>query len=345
MPPAIPIAVFGLMLWAAPVAAQVSQTSQACRMALLLALDVSASVDAEEDQLQRQGLAAALTTPQIEAAFLDGPQRVSLAAFEWSGSQKQTTLLDWTVVDSAATLRQTAAQLALSKRQTTEFPTAIGYAVGYAATLFRRAPDCDVNVLDVSGDGKNNDGFTPRQAYRAFPLDNVIVNGLAIETFGAKAADLSAQPGDITRYYREEVIKGADAFVEVAQGFEDFEAAMRRKLSRELALNVLGRRTPAPLPWPEDQNPRNHSPANASTSLNGQWPPTQNLPLKQDIFANGAKPAQLDEPLCKRPLFTHGLGTRELGKRPDETPFFGKLSERKPSDKELHTIAHTNTLQ
>ncbi len=211
-----------------------------CRLALLLALDVSSSVDAEEDILQRQGLAAALSAPGVRAAFLSTPKPVALAVYEWSGREKQQTLLDWTIIDTSRTLFQSAARLGLSQRQTTEFPTALGHAVGHAATLFAQAPDCDVYILDVSGDGVNNEGFTPKQAYAHFPLDDVIVNGLAIETFGAKAADLSARPGEMAAYYRSQLIKGTSAFVETAKGFDDFERAMERKLIRELSPDIVG---------------------------------------------------------------------------------------------------------
>lgn len=209
-------------------------------MALLLALDVSSSVDNDEDALQRLGLAAALTAPEIQAAFLASENPVALSVYEWSGRYNQDTLLDWTLIDSRQTLTESAARIGLSKRATSEFPTALGHAIGHAAKRFRAAPRCDVQVLDVSGDGENNDGFAPRHAYAAFPLDGVIVNALAIETFGVKAADFAARPGDMTEYYRRELIQGPDAFVETAKGFEDFENAMRRKLSRELSVMVIG---------------------------------------------------------------------------------------------------------
>jgi len=233
------VALLGMALLASPPPSAAS-TDEQCRIALLLALDVSSSVDAHEDLLQRRGLAAALTAPEVQAAFLNVPQSVAFSVYEWSGRTQHHTLLDWTVIDSRQTLLESAAQLALSKRSTTEFPTALGHAVGHAARLFREAPPCDVQVLDVSGDGKNNDGFTPKQAYNAFPLDGVTVNALAIETFGEKAADLGAQPGDMVKYYKRELIRGPAAFVEVADGFDDFEDAMRRKLSRELSVTVLG---------------------------------------------------------------------------------------------------------
>ncbi len=232
------VALFGAALWAAPSPAPANESP--CRVALLLALDVSSSVDPHEDMLQRRGLASALTAPEIEAAFLATPGTYALSVFEWSGRSQQHVLMDWLVISSARDLHEVAGKLALSKRATSEFPTALGHAIGHAATLFRRAPRCDVQVLDVSGDGVNNDGFTPKQAYEAFPLDGVIVNGLAIETYGVKAADLSAAPGDIVDYYRSELIRGPGAFVEVAKGFDDFENAMRRKLARELSVTILG---------------------------------------------------------------------------------------------------------
>ncbi len=233
------VALLGMALSASPLPSAAS-TFGNCRIALLLALDVSSSVDENEDMLQRRGLAAALTAPEVQAAFLNSGQSVAFSVYEWSGRTQQRTLLDWTVIDSRQTLLESAAQLALSKRSTTEFPTALGHAVGHAARLFRDAPNCDFQVLDVSGDGENNEGFTPKQAYNAFPLDGVIVNALAIETFGEKAADLGAQKGDIVKYYKRELIRGHSAFVETAQGFEDFENAMRRKLARELSVTVLG---------------------------------------------------------------------------------------------------------
>lgn len=247
------VALLGMALWASPFPSDANTTSD-CRIALLLALDVSSSVDAHEDMLQRRGLAAALASPEIQAAFLSSPQSVAFSVYEWSGRTQQSTLLNWTVIDSRQTLLESAAKLALSKRSTTEFPTALGHAVGHAARLFRDAPECDVQVLDVSGDGENNDGFTPKQAYDAFPLDGVIVNALAIETFGEKAADLAAQPGDMVAYYTRELIRGPDAFVEVADGFDGFENAMRRKLSRELSVTVLGHLNIRPVPAGSFQN-------------------------------------------------------------------------------------------
>lgn len=203
-----------------------------CRLALLLAMDVSASVDAGEYRLQRDGLARALDAPDIRAAFLGGPGDVALAIYEWSGQNQQTVMIDWTLIDSAAALDRVVAQVSGARRSWKDFPTAIGYALGYASKMFRNAPDCDRRVIDVSGDGTNNEGFLPDRAYARFPLEGITVNGLVIEGVDA----------DIIRFYQTEVLRGPGAFLEIAGDFQGFEAAMARKLLREVNGLVLGTR-------------------------------------------------------------------------------------------------------
>ncbi|QJF52099.1 DUF1194 domain-containing protein [Roseobacter ponti] len=211
-----------------------SVAADGCRLALVLALDVSSSVDAGEDALQRGGLVSALTAPEVSAAFFANSLPVSLAVFEWSGRYNQELILDWTLIDSPAALERVAGIVARSERSHNDFPTAMGYALGYGAGLLERAPHCLYKTIDISGDGQNNEGFSPRQAYAAFPFDDVTVNGLVVN-----GADYEAETGLIA-FYRSQVIYGAGAFVEIAQGFEDYERAMRRKLERELTPPVIG---------------------------------------------------------------------------------------------------------
>ncbi|MXQ08787.1 DUF1194 domain-containing protein [Alphaproteobacteria bacterium GH1-50] len=208
--------------------------ASACRLALLLAVDVSSSVDANEDRLQRNGLASALISPEVQTAFFSDPRPVALAAFEWSGRWRQTTILPWREIRGPADLVAAAEEVAASTRSETRFPTALGYALGHAASLLEEAPVCDRQVIDVSGDGRNNEGFKPELAYRNFPLDGVTVNALAIG--GSVTLD------EMVDYYRNEVIRGPGAFVEEAQDYADFERAMRRKLEREVAAMVVGSR-------------------------------------------------------------------------------------------------------
>ena len=206
----------------------------ACRLALLLALDASSSVDATEDQLQRGGLAAALVAPEVVAAFLASEDPVALAAFEWSGRYNQEVLFDWILIKSPADLQRAAQAVATSRRSHNEFPTAIGYALGYAAGMLQRGPACLARTIDVAGDGQNNEGFAPRVAYREFPLQDVTVNGLVVN-----AAEFTSE-SQLIRYFQLQVLRGPTAFLEVAQGFEDYERAMRRKLEREVQPALIG---------------------------------------------------------------------------------------------------------
>lgn len=222
------------LAWAAPVAA--------CRLALVLALDVSSSVDANEDALQRGGLAAALRAPEVQAAFLANDDPVALAVFEWSGRYNQELVLDWLIIDSPAKLNLAAATVANSRRSHNEFPTAMGYALGYAAQLLQSGPTCAARTIDMAGDGQNNEGFGPRVAYREFPFAGVTVNGLVVN-----AAEFTSET-QLIRYYELQVVRGPGAFIEVAQGFEDYERAMRRKLEREVSPPMIGAVEPEPTP-------------------------------------------------------------------------------------------------
>jgi hypothetical protein len=214
--------------------AAVPATAAQCRLALLLALDVSSSVDAREDALQRGGLAAALRAPEVREAFLSADLPVALAVYEWSGRYNQQILLDWMLIDGSAAVDLAADQIASSRRGHTEFPTAMGYALGFGAGMLERAPVCLTQTIDIAGDGRNNEGFPPAAAYREFPFEGVTVNGLVVD-----AAEFEVET-NLIPFYRDEVLRGPGAFLEVADGFEDYERAMRRKLERELRPPSVG---------------------------------------------------------------------------------------------------------
>lgn len=201
----------------------------ACPLSLVLALDVSSSVDDREYDLQKTGVAGALLSPEVVESVV-GENGIWLAVYEWSGKFNQRLVLDWTFVHTLAGLQAAANRIASTSRSSNEFPTSMGYALAYAHNLFRRAPErCLRKVLDISGDGVNNDGFPPGSAWRAFDFRDVTVNGLVIK---------GAEP-DPELYYRTRVIRGPGAFVEVAARFEDYERAMSRKLLREIGRNNL----------------------------------------------------------------------------------------------------------
>lgn len=215
-------------------AAPAARAQEPCRLALLLALDVSASVDEAEHRLQRDGLVAALLAPEVLEPLLNGPGPVALAVYEWSGRFQQDVISDWRLVTSEAQVLEIVEELRSAPRSTGEFPTALGYAIGFAAEMFATAPPCLFQTLDIAGDGENNDGFPPAMAYEHFPLDSVTVNGLAIGGASRGIAD----------YYAAEVIRGPGAFVEIATNHQEFGAAMRRKLERELRVMMLGTVSP-----------------------------------------------------------------------------------------------------
>ena len=204
--------------------------ADACRLALVLAMDVSSSVDNAEDLLQRNGLAAALVSPQVQDAFFISPDPVALQIFEWSGRGHQTELVGWTMIQAPSDLLVVASKLSNSMRSASGLPTAMGHALAYASIQLQDAPHCLFQTIDMAGDGANNAGFEPASVYATFPFDGVTVNGLVI-----REGENGAQ-----RYYETEVMRGPLSFVEVASGFADFESTMQRKLIRELDVQIIG---------------------------------------------------------------------------------------------------------
>ncbi|MBV1896278.1 MAG: DUF1194 domain-containing protein [Rhodobacteraceae bacterium] len=226
--------VIRLLFFAALALGTVPAAASDCRLALVLALDVSSSVDAGEDALQRGGLAAALIAPEVQRAFFSTPSPVALAVFEWSGRYNQKMLLDWRLIENPSHLLDVATIIGRSKRTADDYPTSMGYALGYAAGVLDRGPNCLHQTLDMAGDGENNDGFAPSSAYSEFPFSDVTVNGMVVN-----AADFEDK-ANLIDYYLSQVLHGPGAFLEVAQGFDDYERAMRRKLERELSVTMTG---------------------------------------------------------------------------------------------------------
>ena len=156
-------------------------------------------------------------------------------AFEWSGRFQQVEVAPWSYLSTEADVLAFAGVIAGHRRGFDDFPTALGYALGHAATQLSGAPlNCAREVVDMSGDGITNDGFRPQQAYAHFPFTNVTVNGLAV---------LGSDPR-VVDYFRGEVVHGPGAFVEVAQSYEDFRRAMTLKLFRELNDMIVGQVLP-----------------------------------------------------------------------------------------------------
>lgn len=196
----------------------------------MLGLDVSTSVDAAEYALQRDGVVAALGDPGVQAALFSGAGHVALAVFEWSGSANQALVLDWTRLRNPSDLDRARARIGRAQRSATE-RTALGAALVYAAQLFSRAPpDCAARTLDISGDGRSNEGPEPADIYAALPAyDGILVNGLAV----------GGELEGVDSYYRDVLIHGPGAFIEIANNYTDFARIMARKLEREIGSLVM----------------------------------------------------------------------------------------------------------
>ncbi|MCA0922415.1 DUF1194 domain-containing protein [Pseudooceanicola nanhaiensis] len=221
------------LLFAGPAAAQ------DCRLALALALDVSGSVDPREYRLQLDGVAAALQNPQVRAAFAAIPEApVALAIYEWSGPEFQRLLVDWRRITGPEAVDAVAAQLRATLRQRSDPSTAIGAALQAGQALMQGAPRCWREVIDLSGDGKSNTGPDPRQIGPTLDRAGITVNGLVI-------GDAMDPPDGLQAYFRAYVLHGPGAFVESAIGFQSFEAAMVRKLLREMEVLAVSRAEPA----------------------------------------------------------------------------------------------------
>ncbi|WP_326973083.1 DUF1194 domain-containing protein [Candidatus Rhodobacter oscarellae] len=218
----------------------------ACRQALALGLDVSGSVDATEYRLQLDGLAGALLHPDVRGAFLAAPGvPVRLMVYEWAGSSRMRTVLGWTEIATGDDLENIAAQLRATQRVPQNPATALGGAMVFGATALRSQPDCWRRTLDISGDGKSNTGPEPRGVRESLARAGITINGLVIGADAPVTGDQrQMEIAELSAYYRADVILGPDAFVEVALGFQDFEAAMARKLLRELQVRAVSQLRP-----------------------------------------------------------------------------------------------------
>lgn len=198
----------------------------ACELALVLAVDVSGSVDAEEYRIQMDGLAAGLRDGLVIDALVS--QRAKVTVVQWSGSTRQRQTVPWQQIADAADVSALAQAITDDARVWRNFSTAVGEAIGLSLDLLEQVPDCRRKVIYVSGDGMSNEGPPPAEYRAALGAAEVTLNALAIETDDA----------DLTAWFFEHLIHGEGAFVITANGFEDYPAQIRRKLQREVTKQV-----------------------------------------------------------------------------------------------------------
>jgi hypothetical protein len=201
-----------------------------CRLALALAVDVSRSIDAQDYVIQTDGLAGALSDKDVRAAIFGPEGQVALAIYYWSGRGYQDLVQPWVILDSPEALDAAIWEVRRTPRPAAPLATALGDALSFGLDLMSDAPDCDRRVIDVAGDGQNNEGISVARTYERKDFTGITVNGLAVGEHEAS----------IVQYYLDELIRGPGAFVEVAPRQSDYPAAIRRKLLRELAGPMIG---------------------------------------------------------------------------------------------------------
>jgi hypothetical protein len=200
---------------------------------LVLAVDVSRSISPEELMIQRLGYAEALTSPEVLAAIGDGLLgRIAITYIEWAGARAQRTVIDWTVIETSAEAQRFADEI-LGNTLGTMRRTSISGALEYAAGSFEgNGFDGLRRVIDISGDGPNNDGPPVTEVRDAVVARGITINGLPLMTnTGGGFQELP----DLDIYFRDCVIGGPMAFVIPVTGWDQFADAVRRKLVLELA--------------------------------------------------------------------------------------------------------------
>ncbi len=211
---------------------------------LIIAVDISGSVDDDEAYLQRQGYIKAFRDPKVVEAITRGPLgAIAVTYFEYAGSHHQMTLVDWSFINSQQTANEFADALAFEPILVNVW-TSISGAILAGVDNFSRSPfKGKRRVLDISGDGANNDGPPVNRMRDEALKTGITINGLPIVNDKPSRYGRRQIP-NLDYYYIDCVIGGPGAFIIVANGFEDYARAVRRKLILEIA-----GAEPANQPW------------------------------------------------------------------------------------------------
>jgi len=227
-----------LLLGLAAAALSSAGRAEEVDLQLVLAADVSRSVDAEEFALQREGYAAAFADPRVLRAIRSGPLgRIAVCFVEWSGEWAQQVTVPWTVIRDEASAARFAAALTAKPRPFAD-RTAIGAAIDYSVAQFARSGhESRRRTIDISGDGTNTNGKTPAAARDQALALGIVINGLVILSPEPLPWNPyhTHPPGGLPAYFRENVAGGPGSFVMVVEDFQSFAFAITNKLVREIA--------------------------------------------------------------------------------------------------------------
>ncbi|MBX3530885.1 MAG: DUF1194 domain-containing protein [Rhizobiaceae bacterium] len=207
---------------------------EAVDVELVLAVDVSLSMSYEELKIQRDGYTAALTHPDVINAIRDGIHgKIAVTYFEWAGDMSQYMVVPWTVIATREDAEAVAAQITASPPNSAR-RTSISGGLRYAQDLFAESHFRGLKrVIDISGDGPNNQGEYVDLARDDIVAQGIVINGLPLMTDGGMISSFDVQ--DLDRYYNDCVIGGPGAFMIPVNAWEQFPEAIRRKLVLEIA--------------------------------------------------------------------------------------------------------------
>lgn len=239
--------IFGVVLALAVLAAPQSRAAEEVDVALVLAVDVSLSMSREELEIQRRGYAAALLHDHVLQAIADGARgRVAVAYVEWAGSRMQRVVVPWTVIAGREDAQRVVAQLSAQPPNSAR-RTSISGALAFAGDMLAESGfQTPRRVIDISGDGPNNEGAPVADVRDALTRRGITINGLPLMTNGGFTT--SYDIGELDRYYADCVIGGPGAFMVPVNDWDQFPEAVRRKLVMELAGAASPRRASAASP-------------------------------------------------------------------------------------------------
>jgi uncharacterized protein DUF1194 len=221
---------------------------QVVDLELVLAVDVSGSMDEDEKLLQRGGYIDAFLHEELIRTVTSGPQgRIAVTFVEWAGPGSQTVIIPWRVIDGRPSAEALAEELAGAPTARIR-GTSISGALLFSAGLFDgNGFEAPRRVIDISGDGPNNMGLPVVPTRDAVLARGIVINGLPVTLKAGGIGGLG--PGELDIYYEDCVIGGPGAFILSVQDPSRFAEAIRRKLVLEIAgTSAAARLQPAALP-------------------------------------------------------------------------------------------------
>ncbi len=224
------LSIAAMAVWAAVALLHIegAQAKTPVSIELVLAVDTSISVDGFEHDLLMKGIANAFRTPEI-VNLIGQQDGVAVTLFQWSSEVNERYMIPWHLLKDPASVLSFAAKVEKAERDPDRRFTGIGGAIDFGVRLIaENAFEGRQLKIDVSGDGRSNTGESPSVPRREANVLGIVINGLPILTY------TDSEPFDLYTYYREDVIYGPGAFVEIANGYDDFARAFLRKLRREL---------------------------------------------------------------------------------------------------------------